>query len=77
MTITLGASDYLAIFSTSHNTGSITSNQGIFYSFFVDCSPVTATERQAKVDESIDNADIAAMMTGKVSPGVGDAVEVR
>ncbi|MFQ5908655.1 MAG: DUF2341 domain-containing protein [Thermoplasmata archaeon] len=77
MTLTPGAGSYLALFSESHRYGTIGSNINTYYSLYVNGAQTSQSERLSTHDASIDNADIAAMTNGLVSPGAGESVEVR
>ena len=76
MTITNpGADDYLAIFSSSYTMGSITVDTDNTWSIFVGGSKVTVTHRLHEMDASVDNAPVAVMTSGKISPTAGQDVE--
>jgi hypothetical protein len=77
MTLTPGAGTYLALFSESHRYGTFGVNLDTYYSFYVNGVQTAHTERLSTHDESVDNADIAAMTSGIVSPGDGQAAEVQ
>lgn len=77
MSLTPGTGTYLALFSDSHRYGIIGSNINTSYSIYVNGAQIPPSERISTHDSSIDNADIAAMTNGAISPGSGQTVEVR
>ncbi|HCM51544.1 TPA: hypothetical protein DIS56_00170 [Candidatus Saccharibacteria bacterium] len=77
MTLTPGAGDYLALFSSSLGLGTVGSTLSPYHSIYVNEVKTAHTERIAGWDASIDLADLAIMTNGVVSPSAGQAVEVR
>jgi hypothetical protein len=76
MTLTPGAGDYLALFSSSYLNGTGAA-QAMFSSLYVNSVQTGHTERQPVHEGSLDNTDIPMMTNGVVSPGASQAVEVQ
>src|SRR3989344_6060340 len=77
MTLTPGAGDYLALFSSSFFYGTIAADPVTFHSLYVNGVKVAHTERQPIHERSIDSTNIPVATNGVVSPGASQAVEVR
>jgi len=77
MTLTPGAENYLAFFSSSFFYGTISVSPVTFHSLYVNGVKVAQTERQPIHESSIDSTNIPVATNGVVSPGAGQAVEVR
>ena len=77
MTLTPGAGDYLALFSSSFFYGTIAVSPVTFHSFYVNGVKIAHTERQPVHEASIDLTNIPVATNGLVSPGASQAVEVR
>lgn len=71
-----GASDWLAIFTSSVQMAGSAVNRDHFWTLYANGSAVAATERNTQHEESIDDATVLTFTAGKVSPGSGD-VEVK
>lgn len=74
MTLTPGAGDYLAVFSSS---GDGPSGAVLAYMLYVGGTKVAHTERTIEMESSIANTEFIVVIAAKVSPTAGQAVEVR
>src|SRR3989344_1573515 len=77
MTLTPGAGDYLAMFSSSFFYGVLAVDPVTFHSLYVNGVKVAHTERQLIHERSIDSTNIPVATNGVVSPGASQAVDVR
>ena len=77
MTLTPGAGDYLAMFSSSFFYGVLAVDPVTFHSLYVNGNKVAHTERQLIHERSIDSTNIPVATNGVVSPGASQAVDVR
>lgn len=78
MTLTPGAGDYLGLFSTSQFFGSISTNQDVRYTAYVNGSAIPHTERHVMHESSIDNADLSTgFVNGVLSPADAQDVEIQ
>jgi len=77
MTLTPGAGTYLALFSSSFYYGSQGSSPVTYHSLYVNGAQLAETERQPTHESSLDYTNIPVATNGVVSPGAGQAVEVR
>ena len=76
MTLTPGAGDFLAIYSSTEQLPTITANKDINYSFFVNSSQVTTSERDFMMEESVDGNPVPVYLASIVSPAASQAVDV-
>lgn len=77
MTLTPGADDYLALFSSSGTYGAVGGTNNLTYnSIYVGGVQEAESERRREYDTSIDTGSYAIITNGKVSPGVSDAVAI-
>lgn len=77
MTQTPGAAEYLALFSSSFTWGALGSDADINTSIYDNAVQVTDTERLITQNASVDSAGMCHATHGIVSPGAGQAVDVR
>jgi len=77
MTLTPGADEWLAIFSSSYQFASSGPNITCFPSLYVAGSQISHTEREPVVHGSIDVSDQPFATNGVVNPGASDDVEVQ
>jgi len=77
MTLTPGAGDYLALFSSSFFYVDVTGSPVTFYSLYVNGVKVAHTERQPIHESSLTSTNIPVATNGVVSPGASQVVEVQ